>query len=644
VCGFIGYLRLPTGDQENLDAQLEPMSALLAHRGPDDAGLFRSPQCSMAHRRLSIIDRSEAGRQPMSSGPITLATNSEIYNHAQLAQAHGLSDTLRSKTDTEVLLRLIETRGVSDTLSRIDGMYAFAAWDAAAHTLHLARDPFGIKPLFVLEHNHVLWFASEIKPLLLVPGFQRTPSREALYHFLSLDYIPGPFTAFAGIEEVRPGSLWSIDAQTGHIQKSRHNQTVWRTDPSISQADAAEESARLLTAAVKRQLMADVEVGVMLSGGLDSSAIAALVKRVRGDADFHTFSIGFDDPSFDESQHARTVADHLGTRHHHIAVTADDIAALLPRYLGSIHEPYADGSAMPTAMLAAAASSHVTVLLSGEGGDEVFTGYDTHAAAIARQRYRRVPRWIRRGIIAPIVQQLPVSHRKLSFDFKAKRFTHGAELDAARAHFAWREVLSEDAKEALLIPHAEYEDYSPSNTLFYESWTNCGSEDPMHAMLHTDRSFHLPDDLMVKNDRMTMAHSIEARVPFCDRELVAFLATVPTEHMMHGMKPKVLLRDAMTNLLPPSITHRKKMGLEMPYSAWMRGPLAQLTTDILSPARVEATGLFRSEAVQSLLRAHRSMDVDNGRALWGIVNCILWHELFIQTEDFRTTTAGPPVH
>ena len=644
MCGFVGYLRLDDGDQGDLEVCLEPMSELLSHRGPDDSGRFQAPGFGLAHRRLSILDLSRAGHQPMSSGALTIATNGEIYNFRELAQRFGFSADLKSSTDTEVLLRTLETQGVPDTLEAIDGMYAFAAWDSSTRTLHLARDPFGVKPLFVLQHNGVLWFASEIKPLLLVPGFERRPSLEALHHYMSFDYIPGPLTAFEGIEEVRPGAIWSVDATSGTIRRGQHSQTRWEIDSSITQHEAIKTSRQLLTAAVERQLVADVDVGVMLSGGLDSSSLAALTREIRGDAHFHTFSIGFDEPSFDESRHATTVARHLGTQHHHIAVGHQDIIERLPRYLGSIHEPYADGSAIPTAMLAAAAAEHVTVLLSGEGGDEMFTGYDTHSAAIARQRYRWVPGWIRRHLVAPIVQHLPVSHRKLSFDFKAKRFVQGVEHSPAMSHFSWREVLSEDAKRDLFLFNATDLKFLRSSLLFEDTWKSSGTESNLQSMLHTDRTFHLPDDLMVKNDRMTMAHSIEARVPFCDSALVAFLATVPPAHFMSGMHPKVLLRRAMSDLLPPSIIKRKKMGLEMPYSAWMRGPLADMVQDILSPARVRNTELLDPEVVSSLLGGHQSMTADNGRALWGLVNFVIWHELFIQTDDFRTSTVRPPVH
>jgi len=617
------------------------MAALLQHRGPDDHGSLVNDRIGLAHQRLSILDASEAARQPMSSGGMHLVVNGEIYNHRALASAHGLNASLRSRSDSEVLLKLTEAIGVESTLNEIDGMYAFALWNASDGHLHLVRDPMGIKPMFVLNEGHTLWFASEIKPLLLVPGFERRPSTEALHHYLSFDYIPGHHTAFEGIEEVRPGAWWQVDANTGQITKQAHSTTDWTTDPSITQADAVARVDELLHEAVERQLVADVEVGVMLSGGLDSSSLAALTKEVRGDAEFHTFSIGFDDSSFNEANHAQSVAHHLGTRHHQIDVHPEDIAELLPLSVCSIDEPYADGSAMPTAMLARVAREHVTVLLSGEGGDEMFSGYDTHAAAVARSRYRWIPGWLRRGLVRPMVNLLPVRHNKLSFDFKAKRFAHGAEFEAARAHFAWREVLSEDAKREILRTD---EPFAPSHHLFDAAWDQCQSESDLHKMLHTDRSFHLPDDLMVKNDRMTMAHSLEARVPFCDSALVAFLATVPPEHLMNGMTPKVLLRRAMKNRLPSSIIHRKKMGLEMPYSSWMRGPLRSMTESILEPDRVGATGILRPEPIMRLLTEHMSMKVDHGRALWGLINLVLWHEAYIQSDSFLVTTLGGPLH
>jgi len=568
----------------------------------------------------------------MRVGATQLIVNGEIYNFKELAAKHGLAASLKSGSDSEVLVRMIDALGVANTLESIDGMYAFAVYSHETESLHLVRDPFGVKPLFVLRHDGCLWFASEIKALLTVPGFVAKPSPEALHHFLSFDYIPGAFTAFEGIEEVRPGAWWEIDAKTGEVTHRTHAETSWETDDTITLDRAVEHSRHLLTTAVERQLVADVDVGVMLSGGLDSSSIAALVAHTRGNSDFHTFSIGFDDPSFNESHHAAEVAQALGTQHHSILVRPEDVAAKLTSIVEAIDEPYADGSALPTAMLAEHAAEHVTVLLSGEGGDEVFSGYDTHAASVARRWYRMLPGWVRRGIIRPAVQKLPVTHSKLSFDFKAKRFAHGAEFNAARSHFAWRAVIREEHKAS--VAHLP-EGLTPSHRLFEEAYEACTGSHELQKLLHIDRSYHLPDDLMVKNDRMTMLHSIEARVPFCDRELVAFLARVPPRLLMNGLTPKRLLKLAMADLLPPGIIGRKKMGLEMPYSSWMRGPLKDFVHRILDPDRVDATGMLRSNGIATMFEEHCAMKVDHGRALWGLVNWVLWHERYIQTTATR---------
>ena len=630
MCGIAGYIQLSDGPSRK--PALQAMAGRMRHRGPDDEGLWCNQHAGLVHTRLSILDPSPAGRQPMKAGATRIIVNGEIYNFKELAAQHGLSASLNSGSDSEVLVRMIDAVGVATTLDSIDGMYAFAAYSHETESLHLVRDPFGVKPLFVLRHDGCLWFASEIKALLTVPGFVPKPSPEALHHFLSFDYIPGAHTAFEGIEEVRPGAWWEIDAKTGEVTHRTHAETSWQTDDSITLDDAVEQSRHLLARAVERQLVADVDVGVMLSGGLDSSSIAALVAHARGNSDFHTFSIGFDDPSFNESHHAAEVAQALGTEHHSIVVRPEDVAAKLTSIVEAIDEPYGDGSALPTAMLAEHATEHVTVLLSGEGGDEMFSGYDTHAASVARRWYRMLPGWLRRGLIRSAVQQLPVTHSKLSFDFKAKRFAHGAEFNAARSHFAWRAVIREENKAS--VAHLP-EGLQPSHRLFEEAYDACSGSNELQKLLHIDRSYHLPDDLMVKNDRMTMLHSIEARVPFCDRDLVAFLARVPPRLLMNGLTPKRLLRLAMADLLPAGIIGRKKMGLEMPYSSWMRGPLKGFVQRILDPDRVDATGLLRPQGVATLFEEHCAMKVDHGRALWGLVNWVLWHERYIQSPATR---------
>ncbi len=643
MCGFVGYFRLeePTGPP--LESVLKAMSRRLAHRGPDDHDIHIDGRCGLAHQRLSILDLSRQGRQPMSTPDraLTIAYNGEAYNFRELWDQHGEKTALASRTDTEVVLRLAQKLGTETCLQHIDGMYAMALWNREAQRIELARDPFGVKPLFTRVHDGVLWFASEIKPLLLVPGTTPQPSLEALHHFLSFDYIPGALTAFDGIQELRPGHLLTASADRG-IEPPRPFLTFsYEVDPSIDWDTALRQTDTLLEAAVQRQLVSDVPVGVMLSGGLDSTALVAMVRRLHPDRKLHTYGIGFEDTSFDESGDAQCVADHFGTTHETIIVTDSDVQALLCAHLAHIDEPYADGSALPTYLLAQRAKQDVTVLLSGEGGDEVFSGYDTHAAHVARDWYRRIPGPLRRGVIAPLARSLPVSHAKLSLDFKAKRFVAGAELDTAQSHHFWRMVLSEDAKHSLLQEPALFSSYPPSNRLFVDAWNAARATDPLNRLLHIDMQYHLPDDLMVKNDRMTMAHSIEARVPFCDLALVRFLHSVPPSLKMRGLRGKQLLRACLAPHIPTRIRKKKKIGLEMPYSRWIRESMRDFVRDTLHPDQLKATGLFNAEGVTALVDAHMNMKVDNGRAIWGLLSYVLWHKMYIASEDFESLLVPP---
>jgi asparagine synthase (glutamine-hydrolysing) len=645
VCGFAGVLQRSRERGRN-DVVLQTMGGTLRHRGPDAAGTQWCGPCGLAHQRLSIIDLSPAGQQPMPNEDKTvwIAYNGEIYNFRDLRTRFALDrgHRFRSRTDTEVIVHLYEELGI-DCVRELNGMYAFALWDDRSGTLHLARDPFGIKPLFYLATADGFWFASEIKALLAVPGYDPQPDLEALYHYLSLNYVPDTLTAFAGIRELRPGHRLELRAGDLEPKITRFFDITYSIDSAMTETAAVRRSGELLEAAVRRQLVADVPVGVMLSGGMDSSALAALMARTRGSADFHTFSIGFDDPSFDESTYARMVADALGTRHHEIRVKPDAVRRLLPVHLAYIDEPYADGSAIPTFLLAETAKDFVTVLLSGEGGDEFFAGYDTYAAAKIRNWYRRAPAWVR-GMVRAGVERLPVSHRKLSFDFKAKRFTRGAELDVAASHFFWRVVLTKDAKQAVLADGARPDAFPPSERLFEAAYDGCLAADDLNRLLYIDYSFHLPDDLMIKNDRMTMAHSLEARVPFTDVDLVQFLSTVPVDQKLVGLKKKHLLRSAMAGLLPKPVLQKKKVGLEMPYSHWMRHDLRDFAAEVLLSPEVRTTGLFDAAGLRKLWDEHQAMKVDHGRALWGLLNYLLWYDLYLRRRnaaDFRMAPRSP---
>ncbi len=552
-----------------------------------------------------------------------------------MKKSHHLDEKghrFNSSSDTEVIVHLYEEKGI-DCITQLNGMYAFALWDSRIRTLYLARDPFGIKPLFYTQFKGALWFASEIKALLRIPGFSRRPNLEAFYHYLSFDYIPGKLTAFENIHELRPGHLMTINTEKSGHSLRRFFDIEYPVNRGMSEKEAVAQTYQLCYEAVQRHLISDVPVGVMLSGGIDSSAMTALMAKIRNDSDFHTFSLTFNESSFDESEDARHVAQQLGTHHHEILVTPQKVARLLPKYLTFIDEPYADGSAIPTFLLAENAKDHVTVLLSGEGGDEFFSGYDTHMAYKVRRLYRKIPRFLRRGVITPLVNQLPVSHKKLSLEFKAKRFIQGAELDIPNSHFFWRVVLTEDAKKGILGNEAFFKDLEPSVHFFEDAYRHCGASDDLNRLLYIDYSYHLPDDLMIKNDRMTMAHSLEARVPFTDKKLVEFLSTVPVKLKYKGRNKKHLLKSALKGMLTPRILNKKKIGLEMPYSKWMLTELRDIVESVLSPETVRSTGFINAEGVNRLWEEHKQKKVDHGRALWGLVNYLLWYKVYIARES-----------
>ena len=639
MCGIAGILRWRGSGGSDAEI-VSRMTDALAHRGPDDKGVVTIGPCTLGNRRLSVIDTSTAGHQPMGLGwsDCWITYNGEVYNFRDLRRRHELdreAPPFVSKCDTEVILRGYDKLGPR-VINELNGMFGLAIWDDRAKSLLLARDPFGTKPLFYYRDADALCFASEIKALLAYPKIQRRVNLTAVHDYLSLNYIPGEQTAFEGIHELRPGHTLLASLSPNSLRVRQYFNWDYPAD-SIESVNEATASLRVrLEDAVARHLISDVPVGIMLSGGLDSSALAAMVRKIRNDGDFHTFSIGFDEATFDESPYAAIVSKHLGTRHHEVRVTAEQVRDLGQTAIAYVDEPYADGSAIPTLILAAEAKTEVTVLLSGEGGDELFAGYDTHAAWRARDLYRRtVPGFIRRRLIRPCVNRLPVSYEKLSFEFKAKRFVEGAELDVADAHFFWRHVLNDDAKRELLRSNAGIDDIGLSTLRhFRTAFAASSARDELNRLLFVDTQFHLPDDLMVKNDRMTMAHSIEARVPFTDLELFRYVAGLPAAMKLAGLTRKYLLREALRPYLPAAVLHKKKVGLEIPYSLWFRTCWREFVGDILSRDRIASTGFLNADVVSRYLNEHWNGRADRGRILWGLLNLMNWHDLYISSQRY----------
>lgn len=633
MCGICGIIRLQSAPPFSRGDLLDRMTDSLSHRGPDDRGTWRDENAAFGHRRLSVIDLSPAGRQPMANedGSVQIVFNGEVYNFRELAKEYdlvGRGHVFRSRTDTEVVLHLYEEFGL-EMLNKLNGMFAMGIWDAREGALYLVRDRYGIKPLFFHEDAHHFRFASEIKALLADDRVPRKVNLQAMHDFLTFDYIPGPQTAFDGIHELSPAHWMRIDRR-GVTDVQRYWDLHFDTDEDLNETRAIEASLELLDDAVRRRLIADVPVGVLLSGGMDSSALVALMHRHVSDP-IRTYSIGFQEPSFDEREAARLVARKYETIHTEVVVTPGRVRELLPQYLSFIQEPYADGSAIPTYCISELAREEVVVLLSGEGGDEAFAGYDTYAAFKAARVAGLLPSAFRRGILAPLTRLLPVSHGKLSLEFRLKRFLGGLDLDPADAHLWWRIVLTDAQKMALYDPRV-LDALTPEapERHFREVFRRSKASDTLGKLLHVDSSIFLPDDLMIKNDRMTMAHSLEARVPFTDPALTEFLSRVPSRIKFPGFRRKHLLRSSMRGLLPPEILGRKKIGLEMPYSRWLTTELRDLLQSYCGGARAAETGLFRPKALETLISEHLALRRDHGRALWGILNFMIWHEMYIE--------------
>ncbi len=632
MCGICGILNIGTNSDTHFGDLIDSMTDSMAHRGPNDRGTWQNHQVALGSRRLSVIDLSRAGRMPMSNedGSIMISYNGEVYNFQELKQRFALEEKghiFRSQTDTEVLLHLYEEIGI-EMAKELNGMFGISIWDGRKNELYLIRDRYGIKPLFYQKDNGFFRFGSEIKAILTDSRVPRKPSIQALHDFLTFNYIPGSQTAFEDIYELPPAHWMRIDSR-GNISMQRYWDLTFEPDHSIDEATAVERARELMDLSVQRRLIADVPIGVLLSGGMDSSVVVALMNQ-HVSQPIRTYSIGFSDPSFNELPYARIVAEKFKTIHKEVLVTPGMVRDLLPKYLSYIDEPYGDGSAIPTYYVCQLAKDEVVVVLSGEGGDEAFAGYETYSAYTVSQWFKKVPGVIRHSLIAPLVHQLPVSDKKLSLEFKMKRFLGGQDLSPAQAHLWWRIVLTEAKKFDLYTPIVlEQLSLEPAERHFTETFDRLSVDNALSRLMYLDSNIFLPDDLMIKNDRMSMAHSLEARVPMTDPELTGFMSSVPTNIKFRRMRKKHIMRRAMEGILPPAILNKKKVGLEMPYSRWFKNELNDIMMDYLGPQKILAVGLFRPEAVNKLIDDHLNGRIDNGRALWGLLNYMMWHELYI---------------
>ena len=610
MCGIAGMAsRTGAVDPERLRA----MSATLVHRGPDSDGELLDGPVALAARRLSIIDL-EGGDQPIANedGTVHVIQNGEIYNFRELrAELEQAGHRFSTRSDTEVLVHLYEEHG-EGFADRLRGMFAVAIWDSRRRRLVIARDRFGIKPLYYRDEAGQLTFASELRAL---PRGEVDP--DALEAFLAFNSVPAPFSIFAGTRKLPAGHL--LIWQDGETRVERYARPVPAEVRDEDSAELAEELRARLRDSVRAHLIADVPVGVLLSGGVDSSLLAALAAQESGET-VHTFSIGFEERSFDELDDARSVASMYGTRHEELTLRPD-AALLLPRLAETFDEPFADSSALPTYLVSELAARHVKVALSGEGGDELFGGYYTYAADLLALRVGRLAPRIR-----PLVERLPSSSRRASFDYKAKRFVRGAALPPLERHHAWKEIFSPDVRAELTGRRSGYDPVDLLRARFEETE---GAE-LLTRLQDVDLGTYLVDDLLVKTDRASMAHSLEARVPYLDPVVAGLAQTLPTRLKVRGLRKKVLLRKAAAPLLPRRIVYGRKRGFSIPAAAWLRGELEPFARDVLAPDTLRRQGFFRPEPVERLIDRHVAGEEDLSRQLWGLLAFTLWHEHHVE--------------
>ncbi len=633
ICGLIDFSGRPVQE-----AAIYKMCQTMIHRGPDDEGVYinhqspvtshqSKPSVGLGHRRLSIIDLSPAGHQPMSNedGNVWIVLNGEIYNYMELSK--DLKDKghkFNSNTDTEVVIHLYEEYG-EECVKILRGMFAFAIWDEKRQTLMLARDRPGKKPLLYYYKNGIFCFSSEFSSLLASGLIDKEINLKAIHYYLTFGYIPAPMTIYKDVYKLPPAHIITIE--NGEINIKQYWSLDYTKKIKISEEDAADETLRLLKEAVKIRMYSDVPLGAFLSGGIDSSIVVGLMSQLTGEK-VKTFSIGFDDEDYNELKYAKKVADTFNTEHHEFIVRPKALE-LLPLLVEHYGEPYADSSAIPTYYVSQQTKQHVTVALNGDGGDELFAGYERYQAVMLSEFYHKIPVTIQKNIIQKITNLLPDSIEPKNRLRRIKRFIDGAALPLNQRYLRWVGIFDEKFK-SYIYTEEFLKNISDSNPvgIIAGFLNDSNGLNLLDRLLLTDTMTYLPNDLLVKVDITSMANSLECRSPFLDHNLMEFVASLPPEFKLKRFVKKHILKQAVKNIIPHDNIYRRKMGFGVPVGVWFRRELKGLLEGTLLSPNSLKRGYFKSDTIKNMVYLHTSAQKDYGFQLWALLMLELWHQRF----------------
>lgn len=624
MCGICGLYH---ADGQPADTDLlARMIATLRHRGPDDVGLWSNGPVGLANTRLAVIDLSPAGHQPMSNedGTVWIAFNGEVYNFTELRRhVAQRGHRLTSRADTEAVIHLYEDLGTG-CVHLLRGMFAFALWDGREQRLFLVRDRLGQKPLYYSWDGTRLAFASEIKALLECPWLPREVNVEAVPAYLAHGYVPIPDTIFRHVRALPPGHTLAIEG--GRLEVAEYWDVNYSVAEARSENECIEELRVWLREAVRLRLISDVPLGAFLSGGVDSTAIVALMSEL-SDRPVQTFAIGFaGEPSFNELDHACRAADYYGTDHHEFVVKPDAVE-LLPKLVWHHDQPFADSSAIPTYLVSQLTRQHVTVALSGDGGDELFAGYERFIAARLAERWA----WVPSGVwdaAALLLHALPESTTYRGVVRRARRFVEAAALSPLDRYLSWVGLFSAELRERVLSGRTEVD----VRANFQRYLAQVRDTDLISQLLYLNTKTYLADDLLVKADRMSMAHGLETRSPFLDHELVQWAASLPVDLKLRGTSTKYILKRALRDLVPDDIIDRPKHGFGVPVGRWFRADLSGYVREMLLGHRTLDRGYFQPEGLRWLIEQHQTGRRDFGHQLWTLLTFEVWHRIFIDRE------------